>query len=70
MDDRDRELEMLADDGLVTVTEAADFLSISRASLYLKMNRGEIQSCRLGKSRRIPKRALLNLIRDAMAEAK
>jgi len=58
----DRELEKgdgdLADEGFVTVPEAAEFLSISRAKLYLIMDSGNLVYAKLGRSRRIPRRAL------------
>jgi len=45
--------------GLLTVEAAAQFLSISRTSLYAAMARGELPWCQLGRSRRIPRRALV-----------
>ena len=56
---RDR-AELLAD-GLVTVQEAAQFLSISRSKLYDLMDNGELVFVKLGRSRRIPRRALIGL---------
>ena len=49
--------------GLVTVAEAAKFLSISRSAVYEAMERGELQYVKLGRSRRIPKRAVMDLAR-------
>ena len=51
----------LVEDGLVTVSEAAAFLRLSRSNLYLLMERGELPFVKLGRSRRIPKRALIEL---------
>ena len=48
-------------DGLVTVSEAASFLSLSRSTLYTLMDRGDIPFVKLGRSRRIPRRALIEL---------
>ena len=48
-------------DGLLTVAEAAAFLRLSRATLYQIMDRGELPFVKLGRSRRIPKRALVEL---------
>ena len=41
--------------GLVRVGEAAEFMSISRASLYSLISRGEIPIRRIGSSIRIPR---------------
>ncbi len=48
-------------DGLVTLREAALFLSISRSKLYELMDNGELKFVKLGRSRRIPRRALIDL---------
>ena len=54
--------ELLAD-GLITVAEVAKFLSVSRSTVYEAMERGELQYVKLGRSRRVPKRAVLDLAR-------
>ena len=51
----------LVEDGLVTVAEAAAFLRLSRSNLYTLMERGELPFVKLGRSRRIPRRALVEL---------
>jgi excisionase family DNA binding protein len=51
----------LVEEGLLKVTEAAEFLRLSRATLYSLMDRGELAFVKLGRSRRIPKRALIEL---------
>ena len=56
-----RERADLVADGLVTVQEAAQFLSISRSKLYELMDNGELTFVKLGRSRRIPRRALIDL---------
>jgi excisionase family DNA binding protein len=43
---------------LYTVTEAAEALSISRAKVYELFNTGELESVKIGGSRRIPRQAL------------
>jgi len=43
---------------LYTVAEAAELLSISRAKLYTLIGSGEIESVKMGGSRRIPHEAL------------
>ena len=40
---------------------AAAFLSRSRATLYTLMDRGELPFVKIGRSRRIPKRAVVEL---------
>lgn len=42
----------------LTVNEAAQRLRIGRVSLYALLNRGEIQSFTVGRSRRIPTAAI------------
>ena len=53
-------VELVAD-GLLTIPEAADFLRISRSRLYELMDRGELIYLKLGRSRRIPRRAVIEL---------
>jgi excisionase family DNA binding protein len=48
-------------EGLVTVKEAGQFLGLSVASVYNLMGRGELPYVKLGRSRRIPRRALVEL---------
>lgn len=45
--------------GLLSVREAAAFLRISVAGLYGFMERGELPYAKLGRSRRIPRQALV-----------
>lgn len=49
--------ELLAE-GFDTVPEAAKYLRLCRATVYVLMDRGELASARFGKARRIPRRAL------------
>ncbi len=51
----------LVEDGLMTVAEAARFLRLSRSTLYAIMDRGELRFAKIGRSRRIPKRAVVEL---------
>ena len=51
----------LVADGLSTVREAAGFLRLSRSTVYTLMDRGELPFVKLGRSRRIPRRALVEL---------
>jgi excisionase family DNA binding protein len=48
--------ETVIDDGFFSVREAAEFLHISRASIYSLMEQGLIAFCKFGKTRRIPRR--------------
>ncbi len=48
-------------DGLFTVTEAVAFLRLSRSTLYTLMDGGELVYVRIGRARRIPRRALIDL---------
>lgn len=49
----------LVEDGLLTVAAACRLLSVSRSFLYARMDAGELAYCRLGRSRRLPRRAVL-----------
>ena len=56
----------LIDEGFVTVPEAARFLGLSRAKVYLMMDAGELPFAKFGKSRRIPRRGLLGLAEKSL----
>ncbi len=45
-------------DGLVTIKEASEYLGLKRSTIYSIMDRAELPYCKMGKSRRIPRRAL------------
>lgn len=45
-------------EGVFTVDEAADHLRLDRSTIYRAMERGDLPSQKLGKARRIPRRAL------------
>jgi excisionase family DNA binding protein len=51
----------LVEDGLLTVSEAAEFLKLSRSKLYQLMDDGELAYSKIGCSRRIPRRAVVEL---------
>lgn len=53
--------EHLVSEGLLSVSDAAEFLQISRAKLYLLMEAGQLHYVKLGRARRIPRRALVML---------
>lgn len=56
-----QEHERLMADGLATVGDAAEFLRASRSHVYNLMESGELCYVKIGKSRRIPRRALIEL---------
>ncbi len=62
----DRDAAAVVSDGLLRVGEAAAFLSLSRATLYTLMDRGELPFVKLGRSRRIPRRAVIQLAARAL----
>ncbi len=53
--------EDLVAEGLLTIVETAAFLSISRSKLYELMDSGELAFVKLGRSRRVPRRAVVEL---------
>lgn len=55
----DRPAADLIADGLLTVEQAGRLLSCSRSYLYARMDAGELPFVRLGRARRIPRRAVL-----------
>lgn len=46
-------------EGLMRIGEVLDFLGVSRAFLYAEMARGALPWVKLGRSRRVPRRAVL-----------
>ncbi len=53
-------VELMAE-GLDRIEQAARFLGVSKSRIYLMMASGELPSVKLGKCRRIPRRALKEL---------
>ena len=51
----------LVEDGLLTVAEAAAFLRLSRSTIYTLMDQGELRFVKIGRSRRVPRRAVVEL---------
>jgi excisionase family DNA binding protein len=49
-------------EGLAKVAEAAEFLRLSRSKLYLLMDGRELPYVKIGRSRRIPWRALFAFV--------
>ena len=46
-------------DGLIGVHEASQFLSVSRSTIYVLMGEGDLPFVKIGRSRRIPLRAVV-----------
>lgn len=57
-------------DGLASIREATEYLSISRSALYGLMNRAELKYAKIGKCRRIPWSALRELAQRSLVEAR
>jgi excisionase family DNA binding protein len=53
---------------LLTVAEAAQALRLSRAQVYNLVSRGELQTIRIGSSRRVPVSALQAYIEKLLRE--
>lgn len=51
----------LVADGLITVAEAAQFLALSRSSLYVLMESGQVAYVKIGRARRIPRASVVAL---------
>lgn len=52
--------DQLIEKGLRRVTDVAELLQISRSTVYNLMNRGLLPSIKIGRSRRIPLRAVID----------
>lgn len=55
---------------VLTVEEAAKLLRIGRGAAYEAVRKGEIPSVRVGRSIRVPRRALLELLGEPAAGTK
>ncbi len=51
----------IVSEGLLTVLQAATFLSVSRSKLYEMMDSGELCYVKVGRCRRVPRRAAVEL---------
>jgi excisionase family DNA binding protein len=56
-------------DGNFTIHEAVEFSGLSRSALYNAMAAGSLPYVKLGRCRRIPKRALLMLLEGGLITA-
>ena len=59
----------LVSEGLVRVTEAGQFLGLSRSAIYELMRAGDLPWVKLGRSRRIPRRAVLEYAASGLHSA-
>lgn len=50
--------EKMIESGMMTVKEAANFLRLSRSTLYTLMDQGKLCYSKIGGSRRIPSKAI------------
>jgi len=48
----------ISDEGFADISQAAEYLSMSRSSVYKLMDAGELRFAKFGKARRIPWRAI------------
>ena len=53
----DADLDAVSE-GLVSVREAAGFLGLGKSTVYELMDRGQLPFVRLGRARRVPRKAL------------
>ena len=54
---------------LLTIPEVAGQLNLGRSLVYLLVMRGEIDSIKVGRARRVPAEALQRFIQEKLAEA-
>ena len=58
--------ERMVADGMVTTTEAVEWLGVSRRTLWRMMDRGDLPWVHIGRGRYIPRRALIQLAVDGL----
>ena len=51
-------------DGLMTILQVAQFAQVTRSTVYNWLNHSGLPSVKVGKTRRIPRRALLDFLRE------
>jgi excisionase family DNA binding protein len=56
----------LVQDGLISVAQAARFLSVSRSTMYKLMDSGNIRYLKVGRARRVPRKALIDFVAGNM----
>lgn len=60
----------LVADGLVRVSEACKILSIGKSKLYELMTKGDVPFVQLGSARRIPRRAVMELMAKRLVDSR
>jgi excisionase family DNA binding protein len=65
----EREVAGLLDEGLVSVADAAAFLSVSTRTVCRLMESGELVYAQIRGRRRIPKKALIEMAAKSMMRA-
>jgi excisionase family DNA binding protein len=60
---------LATNDGLATIRQAEEFLAVSRSTLYVLMDKGELPYAKIGKSRRIPWKALREFAQRCLVTA-
>jgi excisionase family DNA binding protein len=63
----DRKSRELVAGGLLKVAEAAKFLGLSRSKVYAMLAAGELESTKMGATRRIPRNAVEQLAARSLA---
>lgn len=58
--------EFLVMDGLLSVADAENFSGLKKSKLYALMATGELVYVKIGSARRIPRRALIELLARAL----
>jgi excisionase family DNA binding protein len=66
----EKETGSVVDEGLVSVSEACRFLGLSRATVYVLMEKHDLPFCKIRGARRIPRRALVELAHRSLVETK
>ncbi len=59
----------LAEVKFLTVAEVASLMRVSKMTVYRLVHTGELTAVRVGRSFRVPERAVNDYIRDAFAES-
>ena len=55
--------DILVKEGLSSVSESASYLGVSRSTVYMLMETGRLPYVKIGRSRRIPKQALIDFVK-------
>ena len=61
--------DKLADVKFLTVAEVASLMRVSKMTVYRLVHPGELTAVRVGRSFRVPERAVNDYLRDAFAES-